>query len=166
MITPIQKADEKNAYLQEKILGWRVWQIFAVIAAVGILLVGFLRNQKYLFILTEGGPQVSRLGSRSKSFRLIVVVGRRSPSVPRARPPLNLGTGRLSANSSAEPGRGTRPRKGTGQMSLATSGTSSHQNQLANAKGDKKCQRGQVKYQPLLSRAESEHPSGPVPTFR
>jgi hypothetical protein len=38
MITSTQKTDEKNAYLQEKNLGWRVWPIVAVIAAVGILL--------------------------------------------------------------------------------------------------------------------------------
>ena len=52
MIAPIQKADEKNAYLQEKILGWRVWQIFAVIAAVGILLTalgGFILWSEYTF---------------------------------------------------------------------------------------------------------------------
>ena len=52
MTTPIQKADEKNAYLQENILGWRVWQIFAVIAAVGILLIalgGFIVWSEYTF---------------------------------------------------------------------------------------------------------------------
>jgi Protein of unknown function (DUF3592) len=52
MITLIQKADEKNAYLQENILGWRVWQIFAVIAAVGILLIalgGFIVWSEYTF---------------------------------------------------------------------------------------------------------------------
>ena len=40
MIAPIQKADEKNAYLREKILGVARLADFAVIAAVGILLVG------------------------------------------------------------------------------------------------------------------------------